>query len=310
MNLATVRAGTVAVLYGGDSAERAISLQSGEAIRAALDAAGFRVRAVDTAQPGWLATLGDVTFAFVALHGRGGEDGTVQGALEVLRIPYSGSDVLGSALAMDKRRSKALWLGCGLPTAEFVVLNAGSDWQAVIDRLGKVFVKPSAEGSSIGMAPAASAAELADAYALAAQHGDEVLAERFIEGPEYTVALYDGRALPCIRLEVAGGFYDYHAKYLAEDTGYHIPSGLDAAAERDLGALALRAFEALGCGVWGRVDAMRDGAGRFQLLEVNTVPGMTSHSLVPMAARAAGMGMQELVSGIVEASLRARRGCR
>lgn len=307
MTLETVREGTVAVLYGGRSAERAVSLQSGDMIATALTSAGFRVRTVDTADAGWVGQLEDAGFVFIALHGTGGEDGTVQGALEVLGLPYSGSGVLGSALAMDKRRSKELWLGQGLPTAEFTVLDADTDWQAVIDRLGKVFVKPAAEGSSIGMAPAATAQELAAAYAGAAGHGDEVLAERFIDGPEYTVAILEETTLPSIRLQAAGGFYDYHAKYLAEDTQYHIPSGLDAAEEAALGELALRAFRALGCSVWGRVDVMRDPVRGFQLLEANTIPGMTSHSLVPMAARAAGLEPDALVTRIVAASLRARR---
>jgi D-alanine-D-alanine ligase len=303
MNIETIRHGTVAVLLGGSSAEREISLQSGETVCAALEGAGFRVRAVDTAGLGWLERLEGVDFVFNVLHGPGGEDGTVQGALETLHLPYSGSGVLGSALAMDKRRSKQLWLGEGLPTAPYRRLGPDSDWQSVIDALGKVFVKPATEGSSIGIAPASTAAELAEAYIHAAEHGDEVIAERFIDGPEYTVGILGDRALPCIRLAAAGEFYDYRAKYLAEDTQYHIPSGLSAQDEAEVARLSLAAFRCLDCRVWGRVDLMRDRDGTFQLLEVNTIPGMTSHSLVPMAARAAGLSLEQFVEQVIDHSL-------
>lgn len=303
MNLTDLRGGCVTLLQGGRSAEREVSLNSAETVRAALDAAGFRVAVVDPAERGWIDQLAGADFVFNILHGPGGEDGSMQGLLEHLGVPYSGSGVLGSALAMDKLRSKQLWRGQGLPTADFVELHADSDWQDVIDRLGKVFVKPVAEGSSIGMTPAATAAELAAAYGTAARHGQRVLAERFIAGPEYTISVLGERALPVIRLVPAGEFYDYEAKYLSDDTRYFIPCGLTDEEERALGALALRAFRALDCSIWGRIDVMRDAAGRFMLLEANTIPGMTSHSLVPMAARAAGIGIEDLVTQIMGLSL-------
>ncbi|TCO76194.1 D-alanine--D-alanine ligase [Chromatocurvus halotolerans] len=303
MNLAELRGGCVALLQGGCSAEREVSLNSGATVQAALDAAGFRVRVVDPAVKGWIDQLAGADFVFNILHGPGGEDGSMQGLLEHLGVPYSGSAVLGSALAMDKLRSKQLWRGQGLPTADFVELHEDSHWQGVIDQLGKVFVKPVAEGSSIGMTPAADADALAAAYGIAARHGQRVLAERFIKGPEYTISILGERALPVIRLVPAGEFYDYEAKYLSDDTRYHIPCGLSEDEEQALGALALRAFHALDCAIWGRIDVMRDAAGNFMLLEANTIPGMTSHSLVPMAARAAGIGIEDLVTQIMGLSL-------
>jgi D-alanine-D-alanine ligase len=303
MTLQRLQSAAIAVLLGGTSAERDVSLQSGQTVIAALQQLGYAVRAVDPADSDWLQQLQEVAFAFNALHGPGGEDGSMQGALQALGIPHSGSGVLGSALAMDKLRSKRLWQGMDLPTAGFTVLNRDTDWQGVIDQFGKVFVKPACEGSSIGMAPAASAADLRRAYDVAGQYGGEVLAEQFICGPEYTVALLGDEALPSIRLETDNEFYDYEAKYLSEETRYHCPSGLDAAAEAELAALAQRAFRSLDCSVWGRVDIMRDSDGRFYVLEVNTIPGMTSHSLVPMAARAAGLDIEALVERIVQLSL-------
>ncbi|WP_027950721.1 D-alanine--D-alanine ligase [Haliea salexigens] len=299
-------AGTVAVLLGGRSAERDVSLQSGATIVTALRALGCEVREVDPAVPGWVTQLDNVTFAFNALHGPGGEDGVIQGALETLQIPYSGSGVLGSALAMDKQRSKLLWQGVGVSTGGFVMLDAHSDWEAVIARFGKVFVKPACEGSSVGMAPAASAEALAGAWQKASAFGGTVLAEQFIQGPEYTVAVLGESTLPSIRMETDREFYDYEAKYLSDETRYHCPSGLSAADEAEAGALALAAFRSLGCSVWGRVDLMRDSDGRFYVLEVNTIPGMTSHSLVPMAARAVGMSIEALVQRIVELSWEGR----
>lgn len=299
-------AGPVAVLLGGRSAEREVSLQTGATIVAALVALGCEVRQVDPADANWVAQLRGVSFAFNALHGPGGEDGVIQGALETLDIPYSGSGVLGSALAMDKQRSKQLWQGIGLATGGFVTLAADTDWDAVIARFGKVFVKPACEGSSVGMAPAADAAALERAWRNASAYGTTVLAEQFIDGPEYTVAVLGERTLPSIRMETDREFYDYEAKYISDDTRYHCPSGLDAAAEAELAELALTAFRSLGCAVWGRVDTMRDRDGRFYVLEVNTIPGMTSHSLVPMAARAVGMSMEALVQRIVELSWEGR----
>lgn len=313
MSLQSLREGVIAVLLGGRSAEREISLRSGATIAEGLRAAGFTVRCIDPAasdpaESGWLAQLQDVRFVFIALHGRGGEDGSVQGALEALAIPYSGSGVLGSALAMDKLRSKQLWRALELPTADFAVLDAHSDWAALIARFGRVFVKPVGEGSSIGMRAAADAPALREAWEYAAQSGQPVLAEQFIDGPEYTVSLLGAQALPVIRVEVSEGFYDYQAKYHSDATRYHIPCGLSPQQERELGALCLQAFAALGCAVWGRVDVMRDPQRGFQLLEVNTIPGMTDHSLVPMAARAYGLSLESLLLEVMALSLH-ERGC-
>ncbi len=301
-----LHAGPVAVLLGGRSAEREISLQSGQTVIDALRSLGREVRPVDPAQAGWIEQLQGVSCAFIALHGPGGEDGSMQGALQTLGIPYTGSGVLGSALAMDKMRSKQLWQGTGVATAGFVSLHPDTDWRGVIDRFGKVFVKPACEGSSIGMAAAADEASLQRAFEAASRYG-RVLAEQYVEGPEYTVGVLGDHVLPSIRLETDREFYDYEAKYLSDETRYHCPSGLDAAEETELGELALQAFRALGCAVWGRVDVMRDRAGRFYVLEVNTVPGMTSHSLVPMAARAAGLDIGALVARILELSIGGNR---
>ena len=302
MSLEQLPEGPIAVLLGGNSAEREVSLQSGHTVVTALQSLGCEVRLVDPAEADWVAQLQGVSCAFIALHGPGGEDGSMQGALDALGIPYTGSGVLGSALAMDKMRSKQLWQGLGLATAGFEILTPDTDWQAVIDRLGKVFVKPACEGSSIGMASADSAKALRAAYQGAEEFAGEVLAEKFINGPEYTVAVLGEQALPSIRMETDNDFYDYEAKYLSDDTRYHCPSGLAAEEEEQVAKLALRAFKSLGCAVWGRVDLMRDADGSFYVLEVNTIPGMTSHSLVPMAARAAGMEVPALVQRIVELS--------
>lgn len=306
MSIEQLRNAEIAVLLGGDSAEREVSLQSGRTVSDALSERGYRVRDVDPAMPDWMDQLRGVAFAFNALHGPGGEDGTMQGALRVLGIPTTGSGVLGSALAMDKQRSKQLWQGIGVATAGFASLHDASDWEGTIARFGKVFVKPSCEGSSIGMRPASSAAELEAAYREAARYGGGVIAEKFIDGPEYTVGVLGKRTLPAIRLETDNEFYDYEAKYISDDTRYHCPAGLNAQDEAALGELAMRAFRSLGCSVWGRVDAMRDSDGRFFVLEVNTIPGMTSHSLVPMAARQAGMDVPTLVERILELSWEAR----
>ena len=302
MSLDAVRSTVIAVLLGGNSAEREVSLASGKTVIEGLREAGFEVRPVDPAEPDWIAQLQGVSFAFIALHGPGGEDGIMQGALQALKIPYTGSRVLGSALAMDKLRCKQLWQGIGLSTGGFVRLTGETDWQAVIDDLGKVFVKPTCEGSSIGMTSAASAEALEKAFHTASQYGGGVIAEQFIDGPEYTVAILGDQVLPSIRMETDNEFYDYDAKYLSDETRYHCPSGLTAEDEARLGTLALQAFRSLGCAVWGRVDIMRSQAGEFYVLEVNTIPGMTSHSLVPMAARAAGIDIPSLVSRILELS--------
>lgn len=299
------RLGRVGVLFGGQSAERDISLQSGTAVINALKEAGIEPVVIDVGEN----AISDIQAAkldraFIALHGPGGEDGRIQAVLEYLNIPYTGSDVQSSALAMDKLRSKQLWRGVGLPTPDFTVLHADADWAAVLESLGgEVMVKPAHEGSSIGMSRVQSAAELQAAYANAAQYDGSVLVERLIVGGEYTVAILDGKALPPIKLETDHRFYDFDAKYLAEDTRYLCPCGLNEVKEKELRELALSAFNALGCRGWGRVDVMADAALNFYLLEVNTVPGMTSHSLVPMAAKAEGLSFAQLVMAVLLASL-------
>jgi len=297
MNLERLRNLPVSVLLGGHSAEREISLLSGAAVADALASLGARVNTLDTATPDWWRQLEGTALAFVALHGPGGEDGVVQGLLETLGIPYTGSGVLASALAMNKTLCKKLWGAAGLPTPPFAELSADSDWQAVMDQLGEAFVKPATGGSSVGTHRVASAPALATAFADAAAHG-AVIAEQLVQGPEFTVAVLNNAALPAIRVETDSRFYDYQAKYHSDTTRYLCPCGLDAAKERELAELALAAFRMLGCSAWGRVDVMQDASGEFYLLEVNTVPGMTGHSLVPMAAKAAGMGFDTLVGHI------------
>lgn len=299
------RLGRVGVLFGGQSAEREISLQSGGAVLAALEQAGVDFVALDVGENA-IADIqaANIDRAFIALHGPGGEDGRIQAVLEYLHIPYTGSDVQSSALAMDKLRSKQLWRGVGLSTPDFSVLTANTDWQAVLERLGgEVMVKPAHEGSSIGMARVQSATELQAAYQDAASYDACVIAERLITGAEYTVAVLEGVALPPIKLETDHRFYDFDAKYVAEDTRYLCPCGLTPAKEQELKELALNAFFALGCRGWGRIDVMADKQQNFYLLEVNTVPGMTSHSLVPMAAKAQNLSFMELVLAILRASL-------
>ena len=293
--------GKVAVLYGGTSAEREVSLASGTAVLNALRGAGVDAEGIDAGRD-LVSRLEDMSpdRVFIALHGPGGEDGTVQGALEFLGLPYTGSGVLASALAMDKWRTKLLWRGLGLPTARFAVLREGMDWSRVLEDLGgTVMVKPAREGSSIGMAKADTSEQLAAAWRAAARHGSSVIAEAWLSGAEYTVAILNGEALPAIKLETDRGFYDYEAKYLRDDTRYLCPCGLTPEREAELKTLSLSAFDSLGCRGWGRVDVMLDGSGEFQLLEVNTVPGMTDHSLVPMAARASGMDFGQLVLRIL-----------
>jgi D-alanine-D-alanine ligase len=308
MSVQSLQGKVVGVLLGGDSAERDVSLQSGATVVAALESVGQKIRVVDPKNADWMKQLQGVDFVFNALHGPGGEDGVMQGALQAMGLPYTGSGVLGSALAMDKKRSKQLWQGIGLSTGGFVTLSADTNWQGVIDNYTKVFVKPACEGSSIGMASADNAADLRGAFDAAASYSGEVIAEAFIDGPEYTVAVLGDETLPSIRLETQNEFYDYDAKYLSEETQYHCPSSLTEDEETHLSRLALEAFSSLGCLAWGRVDFMRDSAGRFYVLEVNTIPGMTSHSLVPMAASVAGMSMEMLVQKIIECSLVAHRG--
>lgn len=297
--------GRVGVLFGGQSAEREISLQSGAAVIAALQEAGIDHVVLDVGANA-IADIqaAQLDRAFIALHGPGGEDGRIQAVLEYLHIPYTGSDVQSSALAMDKLRSKQLWRGVGLPTPDFALLGADTDWQSALSELGgEVMVKPAHEGSSIGMARVQSARELQEAYAKAVQYDACVIAERLIVGAEYTVAILDGVALPPIKLETHHRFYDFDAKYIAEDTRYVCPCELPVGKEEELKSLALKAFNAIGCRGWGRLDIMADTQQNFYLLEVNTVPGMTSHSLVPMAAKAQGMSFAQLIVTILRVSL-------
>jgi D-alanine-D-alanine ligase len=293
----------VAVLMGGRSAEREISLMSGAGVLKALRAKGVDAHAFDPAERD-LGELKREGFGrcFVILHGRGGEDGTVQGALEVMGIPYTGSGVLGSAIAMDKWRTKMIWQAAGLPTPRWRVLRADDDWEAVARELGlPLVVKPANEGSTLGLTRVARAGELPAAYELAARkYHDTALAESFIDGPEYTASLLGETALPLIRIEAPQGNYDYQNKYFTDDTKYLCPCGLPRAKEDALKALCLEAFRLLGCSGWGRVDLMLDAAGDPWLLEVNTAPGMTGHSLVPMAAKAAGLAYEDLCIKILE----------
>ena len=303
--------GRVGVLYGGLSAEREVSLQSGAAVINALIEAGVEHVAIDVSE-NVIADIqaAKIDRAFIMLHGPGGEDGRIQALLEFLNIPYTGSGVQSSALAMDKLRTKQLWRGLGgnnqrgLPTPEFAVLNNESNFAEVLAKLGgEVMVKPANEGSSIGMSRVNNAVDLATAFHKAAEYQGDVLVERLIVGAEFTVAILDGDALPPIKLETDHSFYDFDAKYIAEDTRYICPCGLSPQKEEELKRLALDAFNAVGCRGWGRVDVMADKQQNFYLLEVNTAPGMTSHSLVPMAAKAIGLTFAELVLTILRASL-------
>jgi D-alanine-D-alanine ligase len=294
----------VAVLMGGRSAEREISLKSGAMVLNALKKSGVDAHAFDPRDSGFEALQSQgYSRAFIALHGRFGEDGTVQGALEYLGIPYTGSGVMASALAMDKWRTKLLWHAAGLPTPAYQLMTAHTDSAALAARLGlPLMVKPAREGSSIGMSKVTSVEKIAPAYELAARYDDVVIAERFIEGVELTAAILGDAPLPLIRLETPREFYDYQAKYLADDTRYICPCGLPADQERALQQTALEAFRVLGCSGWGRVDLMLDRDGNPQLLEVNTIPGMTDHSLVPMAARAQGISFEDLCVQILESA--------
>lgn len=299
--------GKVAVMLGGTSAERPVSLNSGNAVLAALVRQGVDAHPFDPAT----RTLGDLIGGefdrvFIALHGRYGEDGCMQGALELLGLPYTGSGVMASALGMDKWRTKLLWRAAGLPTADWAILDSDSDFAAVERQLGlPIFVKPAREGSSIGMSKVTEPGTLKAAYETAAEHDTLVLAEKFIDGPEFTVALLGDTALPLIRLAPAEdkAFYDFEAKYLRNDTQYHCPAGLPDDKEQALRRLALDAFRLLGGRGWGRVDLMLDRFGNPYLLEANTSPGMTDHSLVPMAARAAGKDFDALCLAILEQTL-------
>ena len=288
---------------GGRSAEREISLMSGNAVLKALRGQGVDAHPFDPAQRDLFDLKRDgYARCFVALHGRGGEDGTIQGALEVLGIPYTGSGVMGSAIGMDKVRTKMVWIANKLPTPRFRVLDAGDNWGAVALDLGlPLIVKPASEGSTLGLTKVSKVAQLPAAYELAAsKFRDTALAEQFVNGPEYTAAVLGDEALPLIRIEAPQGNYDYQNKYFTNDTKYRCPCGLPAKKEEELKVLALRAFRAVGCSGWGRIDIMLDSKKRPWLLEVNTVPGMTDHSLVPMAARAKGISFENLCLRILE----------
>ncbi|HET7362287.1 MAG TPA: D-alanine--D-alanine ligase [Burkholderiales bacterium] len=294
--------GKVAVLLGGKSAEREVSLKSGTMVLNALRSRGVDAHGFDPKERDVTALVKErFDRAFIALHGRFGEDGTVQGVLEWLGIPYTGSGVLASALAMDKLRTKRIWQAEGLATAPYAVLTRESDLKAVARRLGTpLFVKPASEGSSVGMTKVKRAADLEEAFALAVNYDPVVIAEKFVDGPELTVGILGEQVLPIIRIETPREFYDYEAKYIANDTRYLIPCGLPKAKEMQLQALCLKAFRALGCTGWGRVDLMLNRRGRPYLLEINTSPGMTDHSLVPMAARAVGLSYEDLCIKVLE----------
>jgi D-alanine-D-alanine ligase len=299
------RMGRVAVLMGGPSAEREISLISGKAVIAALREKGVDAHAFDPKERE-LFDLKREGFdrVFIALHGRYGEDGTVQGALEVLGIPYTGSGVMASALAMDKWRTKLVWIGAGIPTPRFAVADARSDFARMIEKLGlPLIVKPAHEGSTLGLTKVATPADLGPAVAFAATFDPLVIVEQFVEGQELTAAILGDDALPLVRIEAPGGNYDYQNKYFTDDTKYHCPAGvrpdLEAAIRRD----ALASFRVLGCRGWGRADVMLRPDGTWSFLEMNTSPGMTGHSLVPIAARAVGMSYPDLCLRILEGTL-------
>lgn len=305
INMAAVK-GNIAVLYGGESSEREVSLKSGNAVLAALHRMGVGAVAIDAGfgQIAGQLQENQIRHCVNMLHGGAGENGHMQALLESLGISYTGSGVLGCAIAMDKQRTKLLWKGAGVKTADFVSIDDETGWRETQEKLGgKVMIKPANEGSSIGMAIVDSQQGFDEAVRIARQYDADVIAEKWLSGPEYTVSILGDRALPVIRLETNNSFYDYQAKYLSDETQYICPCGLPESEEKSMQNEALRAFRLLGCAGWGRVDVMQDEDGEFYLLEANTVPGMTDHSLVPMAAEAAGINFDELVSEIVNLSL-------
>lgn len=299
----------IAVLLGGTSAERDVSLNSGAAVLAGLREAGVDAHPVDPKDTD-VTQLKNMGFkkAFIALHGRGGEDGTLQGMLELIQLPYTGSGVMASAISMDKLRSKLLWQGAGLPVAPWVAITrdafvaglSGEILQQVAALGLPLIVKPSREGSSVGMSKVTESDQLADALTQAFQHDDEVLVEKWLSGPEFTVAVLGEEILPSVRIQPAGTFYDYEAKYLSDETKYFCPGCEESSQEAAMQSLVLKAWKVLGCRGWGRIDVMQDSDGQYYLLEANTSPGMTSHSLVPMAARQAGMSFSQLVVRILD----------
>jgi len=297
--------GKVAVLMGGISAEREVSLKSGTAVLNGLLANGVNAHGVDLT-PDNIKQLDSAGYdrAFIVLHGRWGEDGVVQGALQAIGMPYTGSGVLGCALAMDKVRSKQVWQAIGLPTAKYRVLRSEADLEGLIEELGlPLFLKPAREGSSVGVGKVTVESELLERYQSTAKIGDAVLAEQFIEGAELTVGILKGEAMPVVRMTTDHEFYDYEAKYQSDDTQYFCPAGLSNELEQQVRQLAVAAFDALDCRVWGRVDVMLDANNQPLLLEVNTVPGMTNHSLVPMAAVETGRSFNDLVLEILATTL-------
>jgi len=296
--------GKVAVLMGGPSAEREISLISGKAVLAALRSKGVDAHAFDPAERE-IFELRREGFArvFIALHGRFGEDGTVQGALEVLRIPYTGSGVMASALAMDKWRTKLVWTAAGIPTPKYVMARRDTDWDKVVAKLGlPLIVKPAREGSTIGLTKLRAAKDAPEAYALAAKFDELVVVEEFIAGQELTASVLGDTALPLVRIEAPDGNYDYQNKYFTDDVKYHCPAGIRAEVEDEIRAVTLKSFRVLGCRGWGRADVMLRPDGSYSFLEMNTSPGMTGHSLVPMAAKAAGLAYPDLCVKILEAA--------
>lgn len=302
--------GKVAVLLGGSSAEREVSLRSGQAVLKGLTESGIDAHPFDPSERPMQALKEEkYDVAVIVLHGRGGEDGTVQGALELMELPYTGSGVLGSALAMDKVRTKQIWQSMGLPTAAYRVVFRGKyqtkDVASLLQQLsGTVMVKPANEGSSIGMAKATTEQQLDDAIQDAFRYDELVLLEQYVTGEEYTVAILGEKTLPAIRMETPHEFYDYDAKYSSDSTRYFCPCGLEEEIEEQLKKDCLDAFKAVAASGWGRVDAMRDQQGNFYLLEVNTVPGMTAKSLVPMAAKTAGMSFNDLALAILDTANR------
>ena len=298
--------GKVAVLFGGKSDEREVSLKSGGAVLAALKRQGVDATAFDPASQG-LSELKAFDRAFISLHGRFGEDGTIQGALDLMDIPYTGSGVMASSLGMDKWRTKLLWRALDIKTPDFELVTAQSDFSAIEKKLGlPLFVKPANEGSSIGISKVKKAGGLQAAYLLAAKADPLVIAERFVDGGEYTVGILGEMPLPIVRIVPKNEFYDYEAKYLRDDTEYLCPCGLSKEKEAQIQAEALQAFRAVGCKAWGRVDFLMDEAGNHHFLELNTSPGMTDHSLVPMAAKAAGISFDGLVLKILSMTLGAK----
>ncbi|WP_421550729.1 D-alanine--D-alanine ligase [Kluyvera intermedia] len=299
----------IAVLLGGTSAEREVSLNSGAAVLAGLREAGVNAHPVDPKETD-VTQLKNMGFkkAFIALHGRGGEDGTLQGLLELISLPYTGSGVMASAISMDKLRSKLLWQGAGLPVAPWVAITSDMFENGLTDELLSqvaelglpLIVKPSREGSSVGMSKVTESEHLTAALAQAFQHDDEVLVEKWLSGPEFTVAVLGEEILPSVRIQPAGTFYDYEAKYLSDETKYFCPGCEESTEEAAMQSLVLKAWKVLGCRGWGRIDVMQDNDGQYYLLEANTSPGMTSHSLVPMAARQAGMSFSQLVVRILD----------